>query len=521
MKAAFAFLSVIAIAIADVPLLAQTAAFTDSARRRKLEAALPEVDRIFAATAERLRAPGAAYGVIIDGELVHARGVGVQDLESKRPVDADTIFRIASMTKSFTAMAIVRLRDEGKLRLDDRADQYVPELAGLAYPTKDSPPITIRHLLSHAGGFPEDNPWGDQQLDATEAELTDWMRRGIPFSNPPGVAYEYSNYGFAILGRIVSRASGMRYADYVATHILQPLGMGATTFEPASVPPARVARGYRWEDERWKDEPSLADGSFGSMGGLLTSVRDLSRYVAFLLSAWPPRDDGDAGPIRRSSAREMQETTREAIASVFRDRTTLRLNAGGYGFGLRISQTCQFAHVVGHGGGLPGFGSLMRWLPEYGVGLVAMGNVTYAGWGRAFDDSLAALAATGALLPRQPAPSAALTKARGDVSALIADWDDARADAVAADNLFLDRSKDRRRAELAQLGPRHGTCRAGEWVEVENALRGRWKMPCQRGALSVAVTLAPTMPPRVQFLQIRSETTEEALASPTASRCPQ
>ena len=78
------------------------------------------------------------------------------------------MFRIASMTKSFTAMAILKLRDEGKLSLDDPAERYVPELKALKYPTTDSPRITIRHLLSHAEGFPEDNPWGDQQLAATE-----------------------------------------------------------------------------------------------------------------------------------------------------------------------------------------------------------------------------------------------------------------------------------------------------------------------------------------------------------------
>ena len=103
------------------------------------------------------------------------------------------------------------------------------------------------------------------------------MRRGIPFSNAPGVAYEYSNYGFAILGRIVTKVSGVPYRRYVAENILQPLGMTSTTLEPASVAPSRLAQGYRWEDEQWKLEPQLPDGAFGSMGGMLTSARDLGR----------------------------------------------------------------------------------------------------------------------------------------------------------------------------------------------------------------------------------------------------
>ena len=179
------------------------------------------------------------------------------------------------MTKSFTAMSILKLRDDGKLSLDDPAERYVPELKGLKYPTTDSPRITIRHLLSHSSGFPEDNPWGDQQLADTEEQLSQMLRGGIPFSNAPGIAYEYSNLGFAILGRIVVNVSGMPYPDYVAANVLRPLGMTSTTLEPSAVPPQRLAHGYRWEDAQWKDEPLLANGSFGSMGGMLTSVSDL------------------------------------------------------------------------------------------------------------------------------------------------------------------------------------------------------------------------------------------------------
>src|SRR5204863_8947267 len=111
------------------------------------------------------------------------------------------------MTKSFTAMAILGLRDEGKLSLEDPAEKYVPEMKSLVYPTSDSAKITIRHLLSHAEGFPEDNPWGDQQLADTDEQLSALIKAGIPFSNTPGVAYEYSNFGFAILGRVVGNIS--------------------------------------------------------------------------------------------------------------------------------------------------------------------------------------------------------------------------------------------------------------------------------------------------------------------------
>lgn len=480
------------------------AVFTDPGRRTKLAAAFPEIDRQIVAFMERTQVPGAAWGIVIDGELAHVGVAGARELSSKAPVTRDSVFRIASMTKSFTAMAIVKLRDEGKLSLDDPAERHVPELKGLRYPTRDSPRITIRHLLSHSGGFPEDNPWGDQQLSATEAQFSDMLRKGIPFSNPPGVAFEYSNYGFAILGRIVTNASGKPYREYITEAILRPLGMKSTTLEAASVPRDRIAHGYRWEDNTWKKEPPLPDGAFGSMGGMLTSVDDLGRYVGAFLAAWPPRDDAEAGPVRRASLREMQQVTRWQPASASRNEAgALQLNAGGYGYGLGISQNCAFNHIVSHGGGLPGFGSTMRWLPEYGVGFIAFGNVTYTGWGGVTNTVFDLLTKTGGLQPRSPQPSEALVEARDAVSRLVIKWDDSEAARIAAMNLYLDRSKDRRQKEIEELKEKVGQCAAPTAFDsVQNALRGAWTMKCERGDLRVSITLAPTMPPKVQFLSV-------------------
>ena len=481
------------------------AIFSDPDRRSKLSAAFPEIDRQVAAFMERTHLPGAAWGIVIDGELAHVGVAGQRDLASKAPVTRDSIFRIASMTKSFTAMAIMKLRDDGKLSLDDLAERYVPELKGLTYPTSDSPRITVRHLLSHAEGFPEDNPWGDQQLAATEAQFSEMLRKGIPFSNPPGVAYEYSNYGFAILGRIVTKVSGRPYREYIADAILRPLGMKSTTLEPTAVPRDRIAHGYRWEDNKWKEEPPLADGAFGAMGGMLTSLDDLGRYVGAFLAAWPPRDGPETGPVSRASLREMQQIwrSRPATAGLTSDGMP-QLNAGGYGYGLRVAQTCDFNHIVAHSGGLPGFGSLMQWLPEYGVGVIAFGNLTYTGGG-AVANAFELLAKTGGLQPRVPQPSDALVQARDAVSRLIVKWDDREADGVAAMNLYLDRSKDRRQREIEALTSKAGQCALpSAFDSVENALRGVWTMKCDRGDLRVSITLAPTMPPKVQFLDVRA-----------------
>jgi hypothetical protein len=146
----------------------------------------------------------------------------------------------------------------------------------------------------------------------------------------------------------------------------------------------------------------------------------------------------------------------------------------------------------------------MRWLPEYGIGIIAFGNLTYTGWSRVVNEALARLAQTGGLQPRPANPSTVLVEARDAVSALIVRWDDEAAEKLAAGNLFLDRSKPRRRKEVEELTAAVGACAAPTSFDVvENALRGQWTLSCERGKLEVAITLAPTMPPRVQHLAVR------------------
>jgi CubicO group peptidase (beta-lactamase class C family) len=467
------------------------------------------------AFAERAHVPGIAYGIIVDGQVVHRGTVGYRELSTRAPVDSQTVFRIASMTKSFTALSILKLRDEGKLSLEDPAEKYVPELRSLRYATSDAPRITIRHLLSHSAGFPEDNPWGDQQLADSQEEMSRLMRSGIPFSTSPGTNYEYSNFGFAILGRIVANVSGMPYTRYVKQNILDPLGMRVTTLEVSEVPASRLAHGYRRQDNQWLEEEQLANGSFGSMGGMLTSIDDLGRWVGFMLDAWPPRDGAERGPVKRSSAREMQQVARYNGASAIRDSATntISLSAGGYGYGLGVRSTCIFAISVSHTGGLPGFGSLMRWLPDYGVGIVALGNLTYTSWGTPSAQALDLLAGTGGLVPREPQPAPVLSTRRDQVTRLISGWNDALADSLAAMNLYRDESKDRRRVAIAKLLADAGSdCHNEGPIVAENGLRGRWRMRCRNGDLRVSITLAPTEPAGVQYFDVSRMKREDALA---------
>ena len=189
-----------------------------------------DVDTIVAGYHQRGGQPGLAYGIVIGGELVHAAGLGERHLGGPPP-DADTVFRIASMTKSFTASAILALRDDGALRLDDLAEDYVPELRGWPLASPDSARISIRHLLTMTAGFPTDDPWGDRQQGLPLEEFATLLSRGVSFNWAPGTRFEYSNLGYAILGRVITAITGVAYPDYIRHRLLLPLGMTRTGYE--------------------------------------------------------------------------------------------------------------------------------------------------------------------------------------------------------------------------------------------------------------------------------------------------
>jgi CubicO group peptidase (beta-lactamase class C family) len=493
--------------------------FTDPNRVRKMEAAMPQVDEIFRRYATERKITGMVWGIVIDGKLVHVESVGVTDRDTKAPVTAATAFRIASMSKSFTTLAILKLRDEGKLSLEDPVSKWIPEFANMELPTRDTAPLKIRQILSHSAGFPEDNPWGDQQLSATDDDMTNWLRRGIPFSTPPGTRYEYSNYAFGLLGRIVAKASGVPYEQYVQTEILAKLGMGASTFDFSKVPAANRAKGYRLQpDGSYLEESPLPQGVFSSVGGMVTTATDLGKYVAFHLSAWPPRDDADTGPVKRSSVREMAHMWTPSNLTARRTDGKLRVTEAGYGYGLRISTDCRFEHIVGHGGGLPGFGSYMEWLPDYGVGMFAMASLTYAGPSGPISQAWDVLLKTGGLQKRELPVAPILSQMRGHIVNLWKSWDDAEAKQIAAMNLFLDAPIAQRRAEIQKLKDEVGECPQAGPVLPENWLRGQFNMACQRGTVGVFFTLSPTQPPAVQHLAFRKLDSESLrLGAPTGA----
>ncbi len=501
--ALFSFIIVASTAFAQTKQTYQPPAFTDADRLEKIKATYSVAEKIYKDFAEKNHFPGYAFGVVVDGQLVYSGSGGYSDIDKKTPATIQSMFRIASMSKSFTAMAILKLRDEGKLKLDDPLYDYIPEIKNQQL-TADAPPITIRNLLSHATGFPEDNPWGDRQLAKSEDDLIALYKKGISFSNDPGLVYEYSNLGFATLGYIIHKVSGIPYEEYIAKNIWQPLGINAS-WEYSTIPASELAHGYRWLNGDWKEETPLHDGIYGAMGGMITSVESFSKYVAYHLEAWPPRNDNEAGPVKRSSVREMHQPWRfnNVIADYkYPDGRTCPV-AIGYCYGLGFTKDCDGKIMIAHSGGLPGFGSNWRIMPDYGIGVILFANVTYASTGGVNLQVLDTIVKLAKLQPRKLPASMILTKRRNEIVKLLPDFSSAKTSGIFAENFFLDYFTDSLKKDASAIFSKTGKIIKVNEVTPENQLRGYFIIDCEKGRAQINFTLTPETPALIQEYHIK------------------
>ena len=476
-------------------------------------AALAAVDRIAARAFAADAQPGLVYGVVDtwarNGPLVHSGGLGRLSADGPEP-DLDSVFRIASMTKSFTAALVVLLRDQGVLGLDDPVAGWLPELKDLRLPTADSPELTVRHLLTMSGGLPTDDPWGDRQQSLPADAFAALLRAGLGFSWTPGVRFEYSNLGYAILGRVAAEATGEPYRELLTDRLLGPLGMTTTGFEADQVGTDRLAIGHLRRGDDWLPVPFDGYGAFAPMGGLFSSVRDLAVWVAGFARAFPPRDGEDDGhPLRRASRREQQQQHR--TIPLLPDHTSVDLPAqhacAGYGFGLVSESHPRWGEIVQHSGGYPGFGSHMRWHLGTGLGVVVLANSTYAPAAglasRLLDSLLAATAANGAGRAAI-APWPQTLAAQQTVERLLAGWDDRAAAELFAMNVDLDEPVSRRAAAMAEVAVWLGPFQPDDTAPVvsESPAHRRWWLRGPAGRLCLEVRLTPAEPPLVQTLRL-------------------
>lgn len=299
--------------------------------------------------------PGLAAGLVHNGELIWGSGFGYAHLADETAVNLDTRFRIASISKTFTAVAILQLRDAGQLSLDDplsqRLDAYTLRYAG-------APEITIRNLLTHTSGLPRDSHtpmW-------TDCDAPDWdefvaAMQDRPPTRAPYDKFAYSNVGYSLLGGVIAQVSGQSWADYIQRNILDPLGMSATYPQPRPDDPL-LATGYsQLDDQHQRTEmPFFLMNGFEASANFASSINDLVKYAAFHLN------DSDDAVLSRHSRRDMHRI--HWLEPSWQD---------GYGLGSMIYKLKDWT-ISGHAGGYPGYLTGFTLCREHNLGLILLTN---------------------------------------------------------------------------------------------------------------------------------------------------
>jgi CubicO group peptidase (beta-lactamase class C family) len=469
------------------------------------------VDDIIAEFHGRRHAPGVQVGVIAPGGTVHVANRGIVDCAAGDATGPERVFRIASMSKSFTAAAILQLRDQCLLHLDDPVIRHLPGAVGLAGRTSDSPHITVRQCLTMSSGLPSDDPWADRQEEMPQAAFDDLLAHPVAGAYSPGTAFAYSNLGYAILGRIVEAITGRRFIDHVQGELLNPLGLTNTTYDYRSVAPERLERGYRLTREGdWESQQFTAPGSFSAIGGLLSTALDIGRWMGWLSDAFPPRDGPDDTVLSRASRREMQQAHRLVpfdLVDGSAGQTRLMSRGfpwglAGYGYGLFVESSPQWGEISQHLGGYPGFGSYMGWHQASGVGVVAFANGTYAPVAEPARAILDSLLQQGRTDPAQSRPSL-LRSVLQIVERVIADPLTLQEPAFAA-NVLLDIPLDERIAAISDARELLGEFTGQSEIEMRSPSEATCRLPATRGRLDVSVAMTPTDPPRIQTFALQA-----------------
>ncbi len=322
---------------------AQTPASPDAA----LVAKIDEIVK----TRFKADAPGATVIAVRDGKTVYRGAAGLADVATKVPLKPDDVLRIGSVTKQFTAVAILMLLDEGKLALGDDVSKYIP-----SFPSKGKP-VTIEHLLTHTAGIPS---FTDQQdyafarhLPATPAQVLDRFK-DLPLKFEPGTRFSYSNSGYFLLGMVIEKLSGKSYADFLAERIFSPLGMKDTAYEGRERSGRQRVEGFVKSGGKYMVALKVDMSIPFAAGALVSTVDDLAKWDAAIT----------AGKLLKA------ETWKKA-------HTAYKLNDGTlvpYGFGWGVTKL-QGVDVVSHTGGIDGFASVAIRVPSERVFVAVLRNV--------------------------------------------------------------------------------------------------------------------------------------------------
>ena len=439
--------------------------------------------------------PCVAFGLVHAGEPVFF-GASVEP--GQPAVDASTRFRASSLTKSVTAATTLLLRDRGLIELEAPLTEYLPWATTLE---RDAEPIRVRHLLTMTAGFPTDDPWIDELDDLSEEGLDAILAEGASLCRAPGAEYEYSNVGYALLGRVIAAVTGCDYRDVVAEEVLRPVGLTQSGY---AVPDAdlRVLGHRRAGADRVVQAQEIPVGAFAPSGGMWSSVQDLARWLGCLESAAAGEPGRGLPP---HIAREMSTP-----------RTVVRLDrrkvadediavAHAYGMGLFASTYSDVGRVVFHQGGCPAFGAELRWHPASRWGVVAMANSGYPVLQHPARHTLQAIVGSDIGSIRAEAARRALwphaIQAMAWAESLLASWDDMTFDRFAAPTLDRQVPRHVRRGRIEQVARERGPfARDEQSLRSASPAHALWRVEGERGDAWLEVLLTPEATPRVQHL---------------------
>lgn len=307
-------------------------------------------------------------GVVVGKQLIWSKSYGDADMERKVPADAETVYRIGSITKMFTALMLEQLVEAGKVRLSDPVEKYFPEIKTVQGRFPDAPPITLIQLATHTSGL--DREPDDIEV-ATTGAVADWEKTLIAalphlhYQFEPGTRFYYSNMGYAILGAALSRASGESYVEYIQKHIFEPLGMTHSALELNSQILPHLAKGYALrgpggavDSETPQRENEEGRGYKVPNGAIYTTAGDLARFVSFLMGQ---------GPESVLKATSLDHFQRDIIMPANFGLTS------GYGLGFQVDRRENYV-AFGHGGEVAGYMSMLLINREKGVGVIVFSN---------------------------------------------------------------------------------------------------------------------------------------------------
>jgi len=301
--------------------------------------------------------PGIAVGVVADQELIWAAGFGLADTGKKVPMTPQTKFRMASHSKLFTATAIMQLREQGKLRLDDPVSKYLPWFQVKTAESED-PPITIEELLTHSSGLPREagSHWTTFEFPTTEQLRGLMAERQAPFS--PEVRWKYSNLAFSIAGMVIESVSGQKWEDYVQQHIYQPLGMSSSSVDK-NVDGLAVGYGRLMPDHSRAVNPFIDARGMAAATGITSTVEDMARFVS---AQFRKGRMGGRQILSTGSLREMHRVR------VLENNWT---QGNAIGFAVRRERDKVY---VSHGGSYPGYQTNTLMQIDGKVGVIVLTN---------------------------------------------------------------------------------------------------------------------------------------------------